>query len=80
VRVHKGQRVTAGEQLAECGNSGNSSEPHLHFQLMDHPRVSFSAGLPFRFDRFEVGGEAVEGDVPGGRRTFTVTDTVRAVD
>jgi hypothetical protein len=72
VRVRKGQRVKAGERLAECGNSGNSSEPHLHFQLMEHPRVLFAAGLPFEFDRFEVGGEVVEGDVPGARRTFTV--------
>jgi hypothetical protein len=49
VRVKKGQRVTAGEQIAECGNSGNSSEPHLHFQLMDHPRALVAAGLPFAF-------------------------------
>lgn len=72
VRVRKGQRVTAGEQLAECGNSGNSSEPHLHFQLMDHRNVLVAAGLPFEFDRYEVGGATVEGDVPGDRRTFTI--------
>jgi murein DD-endopeptidase MepM/ murein hydrolase activator NlpD len=47
--VRAGQRVTAGERLAGCGNSGNSSEPHLHFQLMDHPNVLLAAGLPFRF-------------------------------
>jgi hypothetical protein len=77
VRVRKGQRVKAGEQLGECGNSGNTSEPHLHFQLMDHPRVLFAAGLPFQFDRFEVDGEVVEGDVPGDRKTFTVPDPVQ---
>lgn len=47
LRVVKGQRVAAGEQVAECGNSGNSTEPHLHFQLQDHPSVLFAAGLPF---------------------------------
>jgi murein DD-endopeptidase MepM/ murein hydrolase activator NlpD len=47
LRVAKGQRVAAGEQVAECGNSGNSTEPHLHFQLQDHPSVLFAAGLPF---------------------------------
>ncbi|GAA2089041.1 M23 family metallopeptidase [Actinomadura alba] len=78
VRVRKGQRVTAGEQLAECGNSGNSSEPHLHFQLMDHPSVLVAAGLPFAFDRYEIGGATVEGDVPGGQQTFTMTPPVPA--
>jgi hypothetical protein len=49
VRVAAGQRVIAGQQIAECGNSGNSSEPHLHFQLMDHHSVLLAAGLPVRF-------------------------------
>jgi murein DD-endopeptidase MepM/ murein hydrolase activator NlpD len=44
LRVAKGQRVRAGQQVAECGNSGNSTEPHLHFQLMDHRSVLFAAG------------------------------------
>jgi murein DD-endopeptidase MepM/ murein hydrolase activator NlpD len=47
--VRRGDRVAAGQQLAECGNSGNSAEPHLHFQLMDHPSVLQAAGLPLRF-------------------------------
>jgi Peptidase family M23 len=49
LRVAKGQRVSAGEPLAQCGNSGNSSEPHVHFQLMDHRNVLVAAGLPFEF-------------------------------
>lgn len=47
--VTKGDRVRAGQPLAACGNSGNSSEPHLHFQLMDRPGVLLAAGLPFTF-------------------------------
>ena len=50
ITVTKGQVVRAGQQLAECGNSGNSSEPHIHFQLMDTSRTAFAAGLPFCFD------------------------------
>ncbi len=38
VRVAKGDRVRAGDVLGEVGNSGNTSEPHLHFHLMDRPR------------------------------------------
>jgi hypothetical protein len=49
IKVRKGQVVRVGEQVAETGNSGNSSEPHLHFQLMDMSRTAFAAGLPFAF-------------------------------
>lgn len=33
VLVAEGQRVTAGEQIAEVGNTGNSFGPHCHFEL-----------------------------------------------
>ncbi|MFJ3879180.1 M23 family metallopeptidase [Streptomyces sp. NPDC090077] len=45
--VRPGDRVTAGQPLAECGNSGNSTEPHVHFQLMDAPDPDVAHGLPF---------------------------------
>lgn len=45
--VSVGERVTAGQEIAGCGNSGNSSEPHLHFQLMDGPDPETARGLPF---------------------------------
>ncbi|MFH0521876.1 M23 family metallopeptidase [Streptomyces sp. M41] len=45
--VREGDRVTAGQQLARCGNSGNSTEPHLHFQLMDGPDPDTARGVPF---------------------------------
>lgn len=45
--VRAGDRVTAGQELARCGNSGNSTEPHLHFQLMDGPDLDRARGVPF---------------------------------
>jgi hypothetical protein len=57
LRVSKGQRVSASQQLAACGNSGNSTEPHLHFQLMDLPSPFIAAGLPFSVNYLSIGEE-----------------------
>ena len=56
VRVSLGDRVRVGETLGRLGSSGNSNAPHLHFQLMDGPSPLASNGIPYRFDRFSVGG------------------------
>jgi hypothetical protein len=50
LRVHTGDHVRAGEQLAEVGNSGSSIQPHLHFQIMDSedPFPLFRNLVPFR--------------------------------
>lgn len=60
--VSVGDRVTAGQQLADCGNSGNSTEPHLHLQAMDKPSPWVAAGLPFTLEGRELprSGEALE--------------------
>ncbi|MEO3852798.1 peptidoglycan DD-metalloendopeptidase family protein [Streptomyces sp. B8F3] len=62
--VREGDVVRAGQQLAECGNSGNSSEPHLHFQLMDGPDPRRAAGVPFTWRGIGV---------PGNGTDFTAT-------
>ena len=45
--VREGDTVRAGQQLARCGNTGDSTEPHLHFQLMDAPQPERARGKPF---------------------------------
>ena len=47
--VQTGDVVAEGQPIARLGNSGNSTEPHLHFQLVDKPDPAFSHGLPFIF-------------------------------
>jgi murein DD-endopeptidase MepM/ murein hydrolase activator NlpD len=54
LKVKLGDRVRRGQVLALLGNSGNSTEPHLHFQVMDGPSPLGSEGLPFHFDSFEL--------------------------
>jgi murein DD-endopeptidase MepM/ murein hydrolase activator NlpD len=56
VRVRPGQRVRAGQILGELGNSGASSGPHLHFQLMNGPSLLDADGLPFVLRQFNLDG------------------------
>lgn len=49
IRVRVGQRVRRGEEIGRCGHSGHSTEPHLHFQIQDHPDFFRAVGLPVRF-------------------------------
>jgi hypothetical protein len=59
VAVRADDRVARGQRLGECGNSGNSSEPHLHYQLQDGPEMGASAGLPPQFTDYLADGRPV---------------------
>lgn len=48
--VRKGDRIQAGDVIGRCGNSGNSTEPHLHVRAMDRSSVWFASGRPIRID------------------------------
>lgn len=56
VLVRPGDTVTAGEVMAQLGNSGNTSGPHLHFHVMDGPSVLGSNGVPYVIDSFQTAG------------------------
>lgn len=70
LRVTNGQRVHAGEHIADCGNSGNSTEPHVHFQVMDHPKVLFAAGLPISWERYDDQNGVSRNDMPANDEIF----------
>ena len=50
ISVQPSDFVNIGDKLARCGNSGNSSEPHLHIQVMDRASVWTAIGIPFTID------------------------------
>ena len=63
IRVTPGQRVARGQVIARVGNSGLSSGPHLHFQVMDGaggPSGLAGNGLPYVFDRFALLGSIAD--------------------
>ncbi|MET4636818.1 M23 family metallopeptidase [Mycetocola sp. 2940] len=52
LRVNLGDHVARGDPLAQCGNSGNSTQPHLHLQAMDSDDLPFARGIPITFRRY----------------------------
>ncbi|MGO1582574.1 MAG: M23 family metallopeptidase [Actinomycetaceae bacterium] len=61
--VARGDVVQAGDVIGRCGNSGNSSEPHVHAQLMDRRSLLTAAGVPMAFAGLTIddGPEPVDG-------------------
>lgn len=54
IKVSLGQEVQQGDLLGCIGHSGNSTFPHLHFQLMDSLDMTVAQGLPCAFERYEL--------------------------
>jgi murein DD-endopeptidase MepM/ murein hydrolase activator NlpD len=56
VTVRVGDRVKAGVKLGLLGNSGNTTAPHLHFQISDRPSTLDVTSLPFIFRNMMLQG------------------------
>jgi murein DD-endopeptidase MepM/ murein hydrolase activator NlpD len=77
VSVAEGQHVASGDLLGRVGHTGNSTSPHLHFQLMDSPDLMTARGIPCAFREYEVQRDGewvlVVNGIPGQR------DRIRSV-
>ena len=64
IRVKKGQIVKQGDVLGQCGNSGNSTEPHLHLSLQNVENMNIATGAQLFFEKIKVNGEIKEDYLP----------------
>ncbi|HKU03628.1 MAG TPA: M23 family metallopeptidase [Arthrobacter sp.] len=67
VCVQGGQVIGRGAAVGRCGNSGNSTEPHVHVQAMDSPDPAHASAVPITFPGgLPPGGTVVEPGLRGG--------------
>ena len=80
VAVVQGGPVAPGEIVGRVGHTGNSTAPHLHFQLMDAADPFAANGVPCAFAAYlvERGSrwERVERGIPGRRERIRSIDRV----
>lgn len=57
LRVGPGARVSAGQELALCGNSGHSTMTHVHWQVMNGPDPNTARGVSPRMAPYRRNGQ-----------------------
>lgn len=57
IKVHVGDQVKQGDVLGLCGNTGNTSQPHIHFNLQDGQFMHNAKALQAQFKRIIVDGK-----------------------
>ena len=62
--VEEGNDLRQGDVMAQCGNSGNTTEPHLHLSLQNDIEMENSIGAKLYFSKIVVNGEIKEDYLP----------------
>ena len=65
IKVKIGDTVSQGQLLGQVGNSGNTSEPHIHIHLQDR-NDAIGEGIPLYFHNYIVDGKLIEKGIPIG--------------
>jgi murein DD-endopeptidase MepM/ murein hydrolase activator NlpD len=68
--VKVGAYVGSGTVLGHVGNSGSSTEPHLHFHIVDKPSFIGANGLPYEISQFSGSAENQSFPGPDGTQYF----------
>jgi hypothetical protein len=68
VVVRTGDYAYSGQLLGRCGNSGRSSEPHLHYHLQNTPDPFRGDGLPIFFVDYIANGKPISRGEPVARQ------------
>ena len=58
IAVKQGRKIKQGQLLGLCGNSGNSSEAHLHFHIQNVEDMNAATGVKCYFDKIQVNRQA----------------------
>lgn len=56
IKVKEGQKIKQGELLGLCGNTGNSSEAHLHFHIQNIEDLNTATGVKCYFEKILANG------------------------
>ncbi|MGD0906291.1 MAG: M23 family metallopeptidase [Candidatus Acidiferrales bacterium] len=85
LKVKMGDKVTPGEKVGECGNSGNTATPHLHIHLQNTPVIFTGEGLPMQFQNFTAdknfvaSGELERGQIVRNPRKCSLKCVLRRI-
>lgn len=58
IKVHVGDKVQQGDVIGLCGNTGNTTQPHIHFHLQDGQLMHKAHALPAQFKKIIIDGNA----------------------
>jgi hypothetical protein len=64
IKIKVGDIVKQGEIIGLCGNTGNTQQPHIHFNLQDNPLMHRAKALPAQFTKIIVNGALKENYEP----------------
>jgi murein DD-endopeptidase MepM/ murein hydrolase activator NlpD len=72
VKVKGGDPIAAGQVFAAVGTSGNSTQPHLHFQLSDCAEVEACQSIPVSFEGIRLPVEQTQRALQSGDLVETI--------